>query len=279
MTTIQAPNSGFEAKVVCRSSFKGSPDLITMQLRYPRFFHSEFMTHRVFSRSASSSRAIPVKKMIEQVRNKPAMPLYWGSNKPGMQAGAELTGEDLANAKSMWRFAANEAANVAEEMNSLGLHKQVANRILEPFQFIHVIVTSTEWQNFFDLRISEFAMPEMRHLAELMWEAIYGATVSRNLKAGEYHLPYITEEERCGGRWTDQALCRISSARCARVSYLNHDGSDPDPVKDMDLAKDLFDRIHASPFEHVATPLTKDYSVDMCRNFKGWVQYRAIVGL
>ena len=90
--TIQAyVDAGqMEVKVIADSISESGKRITTFQLKYPRFIHSEVMTHRVFSRNASSSRAIPVKKMIEQVRNNPAMPIHWGANQSGMQAKNEL---------------------------------------------------------------------------------------------------------------------------------------------------------------------------------------------
>lgn len=274
-----------EAKVIAHSvayDDRGShgPELFTLALKYPRFIHSEFMTHRVFSRNAASSRAIPVSKMIEQVRNEPAMPLYWGSNKPGMQAGAELPLEDIGIAISMWKSAAENAAVIAEQMQVLGLHKQVVNRILEPFQTMQTIVTSTDWDNFFNQRISEFAQPEIKALATKMYKAMANSTPVQ-IPYGEYHLPYITtderEEYRSSKDW--RTLCMVASARCARVSYLNHDGSNPDIAKDLDLATKLKNANHASPFEHVARPLDRLDLPDATRNFRGWAQFRAEIGL
>ena len=134
---------GITAKVIEDSISPHGKRITTLQLRYQRFFHSELLTHRSFSRNSSSSRAIPVAKMIEQVRNDPAMPVHYGANQPGMQAKAELEGEDRENAVRAWEQAAYYAALVAEQMAELGLHKQVANRILEPFQFMSTVVTAT----------------------------------------------------------------------------------------------------------------------------------------
>ena len=139
--------------------------LTTMELSYHRYIHSEFMTHRMFSRNASSSRAIPIKKLLEQVKNDPMMPIHWGSNKPGMQAGEELKGEDLHVAQREWINAANNAVDTASHLQELGLHKQIANRLLEPFLAIKVVVTATEWENFFKLRIHKDAQPEIQELA------------------------------------------------------------------------------------------------------------------
>lgn len=274
-----------EAKVIAHSvahDDRGNhgPELFTLALKYPRFIHSEFMTHRVFSRNAASSRAIPVSKMIEQVRNEPAMPIYWGSNKPGMQAGDELTDMDLATAKNLWIDAAENAAATAEKMQELGLHKQVVNRVLEPFQIMQTVVTATEWENFFQLRISEFAQPEIKALAVAMKEAMTNSTPFQ-MPYGEYHTPYVTAEERdeYRSRKGRRTLCMVASARCARVSYLNHDGSNPDIAKDLDLATKLKDAYHASPFEHVARPLDLRDMPGVNRNFKEWTQFRAELGL
>ena len=274
-----------EAKVIAHSvahDDRGNhgPEIFTLALKYPRFIHSEFMTHRVFSRNAASSRAIPVSKMIEQVRNEPAMPIYWGSNKPGMQAGDELLDTDLAAAKNLWIDAAENAAATAEKMQELGLHKQVANRVLEPFQIMQTVVTATEWENFFYLRISEFAQPEIKALAVAMKEAMTESTPFQ-MPYGEYHLPYVTAEERdeYKARKDWRTLCMVASARCARVSYLNHDGSNPDIQKDLDLATKLKDAHHASPFEHVARPWDLRDLPGVVRNLKEWTQFRAEIGL
>lgn len=274
-----------EAKVIAHSvahDDRGNhgPELFTLALKYPRFIHSEFMTHRVFSRNAASSRAIPVSKMIEQVRNEPARPVYWGSNKPGMQAGDELTDMDLATAKNLWIDAAENAAATAEKMQELGLHKQVVNRVLEPFQIMQTVVTATEWENFFQLRISEFAQPEIKALAVAMKEAMTNSTPFQ-MPYGEYHVPYVTAEERdkYKSRKDWRTLCMVASARCARVSYLNHDGSNPDIAKDLDLATKLKDAYHASPFEHVARPLDLRDMPGVNKNFKEWTQFRAELGL
>lgn len=289
----------FSAKIIEDSISAEGKRLTTMQLTYPRFIHAEFMTHRVFSRNASSSRAIPVAKMIEQVRTNPAMPVHWGKNQPGMQAHEAFTGKDAAACEKAWRVAASNAAGVAEAMNTFGLHKQVANRILEPFQWIHVIVTATEWENFFQLRVHPDAQPEIRVLAELMLMAMSTST-PKLLKEGEWHLPYITQDERNDSYFIahPEKLCAISAARCARVSYLLHDGSVPDLKKDLALYDRLVGSVplHASPVEHQATPdkFVEQYSgntddqPDMAEywdqpamhgNFVGWQQFRKTVEL
>jgi thymidylate synthase ThyX len=265
-----------EAKVVLDSISEQGVRLLTFELTYPRFIHAEFMTHRVFSRNAASSRAIPVKKMIENISNQPAMPIYWGENKPGMQAGEEI--KDVDAAKAIWLESAKLACAQAEKMLALNVHKQVVNRLTEPFMHMKTLVTATEWDNWFTLRDHTDAQPEIRELAIQMRLAMDASTPTK-LGYDEWHLPYIREEEK----YLDQnLLLQISTARCARVSYLTHDGQSPDWTKD----KALYDRlitskpIHASPAEHQAKPL-KTESVwpdeQWSGNFRGWVQHRKLI--
>jgi thymidylate synthase ThyX len=268
------------AKVIEDSINTSGPGvrLVTMQLRYPRFVHAEFMTHRVFSRNASSSRAIPVAKMIEQVQSEPAMPVHWGKNQPGMQAREEVG--NLDEARLQWRLAARQAADTAERMMELGLHKQVANRILEPFQFISAVVTATEWSNFFELRDHEDADPNIQVLARAMKEAMDASKpVTRYAfdfdAIDSWHLPYVTAEER--QLYQLSVLIKLSVARCARVSYLTHDGVVPEIAKDLELYERLVGAhpIHASPTEHQARAM-KHYDA-FYKNFRGWRQHRVDV--
>ena len=246
-----------EAKVIAHSSHPGCPDLITVQARYPRFIHSEMMTHRAFSRSASSSRAVPIQQMIREVQDDPAMPVEWGSNKAGMQAGAEI--EDTISARTEWRDAAYSATIAARHLNELGLHKQIVNRVLEPFTLISVVITATDWDNFFALRCHFAADPTMRALAEAMRDAIKGST-PQPLELGQWHLPY------------GDSLIK-SAARCARVSYLRHDGASPTHADDARLAALLRDEKHMSPFEHQAWPTPGERHA----NLNGWQSQRTIL--
>lgn len=264
---------GIEVKVIEDSYFGGSR-LTTMQLRYHRYIHGEMLTHRIFSRNASSSRAIPVRKMLSQVWNDPAMPIHWGANQAGMQAKKELSGIKLTIAKFAWRTAAKLACGAAWVATKAGLHKQVANRILEPWQFIHVIVTATEWDNFFLLRDHPDAQPEIKELARLMKNAMKGS-IPKFRGYNEWHLPYVSDDER--RTMTKEGCIKISVARCARVSYLTHDGQKPSVTKDLDLHDKLVvsEPLHASPAEHQATP--RSYPMKFHKNFKGWEQYRSFL--
>ena len=79
-----------EVEIVADSISSHNKRITTFKLRYWRGIHAEFMTHRVFSRNAGSSRARPSQAIIDQVRNDPWGPLEWGVNKPGMQAEEEV---------------------------------------------------------------------------------------------------------------------------------------------------------------------------------------------
>jgi thymidylate synthase ThyX len=299
-------SQGFRAEVIARSVNGGGIELVTYQLRYPRFIHAEAKTHRVISqgdeeyvvltqdeafmddqmlsRNASSSRAIPVAKMIEQVRTAPAMPVHWGKNQPGMQAYAELAEPELIRAQSWWLNAARAAADIAERMNELGAHKQVVNRILEPFQFISVIVTATEWDNFFHLRDHEDAQPEIRFLARMMKKslelapkAVYRKSRPESSLVDSWHLPYVLDVERAHFKDDPGLLVKISAARCARVSYLTHEGKVPNIDEDLKLYDRLVgsEPLHASPTEHQAIPARwGERMTEMRRNFRGWIQHR-----
>src|SRR5574343_121309 len=258
------------AIIVADSIGTNEKRITTMQLKFHRFILPEFNTHRMFSRNASSSRAIPTAKLIEQVRNNPVMPVFWGKNQAGMQAREELTGEELAEVKGEWCLAAMNAADHAEYMTTLGCHKQIVNRILEPFLPINVIVTATEWDNFFELRDHPDAQPEMQELARCMKRAMQESEPEFN----GWHLPYIEDDKIDGTKYKFDYLAKISAARCARVSYLKHDGTNPSIEEDLALFEKLVmaKPSHASPCEHQAY---FDPIIESSRNFKGgWVQFR-----
>lgn len=260
------------AKVIADSINSMGDRLTTLECRFHRFILPEVNTHRAFSRNSASSRAIPSKKLIEQVRTNPACPLEFGRNQPGMQATDVLNPSESGTANLRWTKMANAAADNAEALYEMGIHKQVVNRILEPYMWHTAIISSTTagWLNFLDQRDSPLAQPEIRELALCIKFALCNSAPVLLLE-GEWHLPYLTDEEvelygdAPGGR-------KISVARCARVSYLTHDGK-RDLGKDLDLYEKLVnaDPPHWSPLEHVATP-TDDYRPQ--GNFNGWEQLR-----
>jgi len=273
LTKTENENVTSKVKVILASACpKSGVILWTLHLRYWRAIHSEFMTHRVFSRNAGSSRAKPVKKVLTQVWNDPAGPEHWGVNQAGMQARAELVGWKRAAAGALWRGAGKVMCGFAWAMMKLGLHKQVANRLLEPWQYIDVLVSATEWDNFFHLRNHEDAQPEFWTLAQLILEAM-GDTVKAGCvherRSGEWHIPYILDSE--------QSLLlvdrlKLSTARCARVSYEPFDGN-ASLIKEFERHDLLVGStpIHASPTEHQARNMGQE---SRAANFVGWRQYR-----
>jgi thymidylate synthase ThyX len=249
--------------------------LTTWELTYPRFVHAELMTHRLFSRNAASSRAIPIEKLIERVEQDPAMPVFWGKNQKGMQAEVEMSPAERALAEARWLHARDLAVAECRQLAELGVHKQLANRIIEPWMFITVILSATEFDNWFHLRNHPMAQPEIAWVAKSMWNQFHAPTsMPQELPAGGWHLPLI------GGPETDdldvETLKKISVGRCARVSYLTHEGK-----RDIDKDVELHDRLcsgpatgepgHWSPFEHVAMALD---TPERSGNFIGFRQYR-----
>jgi thymidylate synthase ThyX len=273
-------------KIIEDSISQHAARLTTFQLSYPRYIHAEVMTHRVFSRNASSSRAIPVAKLATAALADMVKPVRWGLNQPGMQAGEQnLTGEALDKANAVWERMARACAKGSAELAELGLHKQWANRPLEWFSNIEVVLTATDWNNFFELRAHPDAQPEIHLLANLMFDAMDKSNPTVR-KYGEWHLPYISQEEREKFKTSD--LVRFSAARCARVSYLTHDKKVPSPEKDLQLFEALVGSkpLHASPTEHQGTPDSlwgvEDGVEDWDKpklggNFRGWTQFRKLL--
>lgn len=278
-------------KIIADSVAPTGARLTTFVLTYPRFIHAEFMTHRVFSRNASSSRAIPVKKSIQEVIDNPVIPMAFTKNKPGMQGGEALTGEQEKAAIDTWLAAMRSAVLQAQALADLDVHKQYANRILEPFAHITVVCSATEWTNWFALRYHPMAQPEICELAKQMWEA-YSANKPISINEGEWHLPFIDSrvakdtadelvtDENGDKPELEMTLVKRSVARCARVSYLTHEGTEPSLEQDLNLYNRLLGSqpVHASPAEHQAQA-TGAHGLSS-GNFKnGWIQYRqTIVG-
>jgi len=262
-----------QAKIVEDSIAPSGARLTTFVLTYPRFIHSEFMTHRMFSRNASSSRAIPVKKSIQMVLENPVIPLAFTRNKAGMQGGDPLDEQASKNAQYAWETAMGYAVKYAQMLADLDVHKQYANRILEPFSHITVVCSATDYANFFALRCHPMAQPEIMALADLMYEEFRTST-PKQMEIGDMHLPFVSDEER--QELPQQDLIKMSVARCARVSYLNHEGKKPTLEED----KALYDRlvgsapIHASPAEHQAIAMGDE---SRSGNFRGWIQYRKLL--
>lgn len=291
-------------KIIAHSISPSGQHIVSWELEYPRFIHGEFMTHRLFSRNAASSRAIPTQTLIDAIRKGAASPIHWGANEPGMQANAELDDESMAYAMRLWDEAANDAAESALAMFLVGAHKQIVNRLLEPFQTMKTVMTATCLDNFFWLRNHKDAQPEIRELARLMWEALQTSNPVI-LMPGDWHVPYFGN-----GQWYQnhpegslQDALAISASCCAQVSYRKLDDG-------LEKAQMIYNRlvesepVHASPFEHQATPMfdtENEWGVSLINdpafplsweegvthvdraghfwsgNLTGWVQHRQLI--
>lgn len=246
----------------------------------PRFILSQLNKHRAFSNNAASSRAIPVAKMIEQVVNDPVIPIHWGANQAGMVADKELSEADIQECRHLWLSARDAAVEYAKMFADKGLHKQVANRLLEPFMWSDVLITATEWDNFFELRLAHDSQPEMQELARLMKQVMDASTPAYT----QFHLPYVREQEVLEWQARNDLsemyvnvegffyFTNVSAARCARVSYRNHDNTECVIEKDIQLADTLRKSKHFTPFEHQAIWIGE--VAQNTANFRGWQSRR-----
>lgn len=271
------------AKILADSIAPSGDRLTTMEVTGHRFILAEFNTHRAFSRNSASSRAIPYAKMRAKVLEQLAYPVSWPAEQRGMQGGEELGEHKTQASQALWTSAAKAAVDYADQLHGIGLHKSLCNRLLEPFLPHTIIVSATDWKGFWDQRCHSDAQPEIRALADAMRVA-YEDSEPISLVPGDWHLPLIQNDE-----WDQDTdiLKKVSVARCARVSYLTHDGK-RSILEDVRLHNMLAEHkpAHASPFEHVATPhsgirkfggawLPDD---DEPRgNFRGWHQLRHIL--
>lgn len=252
--------TNINATVICDSISHGIR-ITTVEVEYPRFIHGELMTHRMLSKNSGSSRAIPIKTMSEQIKNNMAVPTYFGANKAGMQAGEEINFPELA--KKMWiscgRCAIEDSLSLSQDFD---LHKQISNRITEPYQMMKVLITATEWDNFFNLRIHADAQPEIAMLAYKIYIAMEDS-VPLAIKSGEWHLPYVKREvDERGLKYflsdgkevsLDEAI-KISASCSAQTSYRKNDESLTKATKIFDMLINAEVK-HSSPFEHLATPI------------------------
>lgn len=305
----------YHAEVLADSISPAGHRLTTMLWTFPRFILAEVNTHKLISKCSASSREIPVEKRIKAVRENPFAPDAFGKNRRGMQATENLEDEQAEEARKDWMLATEDAIFRAEKLATRGVHKQHANRLLELYSWHTAILSGTDWDNLFALRCHPDAQPEFRKIAELARD-VRRASQPQELKEGEWHLPFIDRKYGdddfmdCYGKWDlTGSLCSemlgfhpsmISAARCARVSYLTHDGT---RNRDQDVI--LYDRLtksgHMSPLEHPARPMTEreleqfetwvietdpdqlaqgyefKFIGSYLGNFNGWVQLRKTV--
>jgi len=295
---------GIYAKVLADSVSSVGVRLMTFEVEFPRYILSEYNTHRMFSRNAASTRAIPILKMLEQIAESPAMPIYYGKNQTGMSAKEELSIEDAEKCKTIIDEMRLYCTEKVKELHSIGLHKQHAGRYIEPWQMVKGVVSSTEWDNFFWLRNDEAAQPEIKELARCMQEA-KNQSIPEKLYPGEWHLPYIEIDKGwCGNSRTymikedadgdykqltlEEAII-VSCARCAAVSFRSTNYN-------LEKSTNIYQRLvgdekkHSSALEHCATPVSGNASLDtngvtafhnilgfMSGNLSGWIQYRQLI--
>lgn len=267
------PNTGYYATVVTDSINLLGIRLTTLEICFPRFILAEFNTHRKFSRNSASSRAIPVSKQLERIKQYPFVPAKFPINKPGMSASEYIGPEHpyYAEIKGIWLRARDDMVEQVGYLLDYDVHKQTANRLLEPFMWHTVVVSATEWENFFNLRISEYAQPEIRIIAEMMKTAM-DESVPTLRKAEEWHLPYVDPAEHLGESW--EMLAKISSGRCAAVTLLNQQNKNPE--KDITRTDGLILKGHMTPLEHPAMVDTLMWPIES--NFdNSWVQYRKMI--
>lgn len=292
-----------QAKIIADSlsAFSGTR-ITTFELEYPRFIHAELLTHRQFSRNSASSRAIPIDTMIDNIIANTAKPIHWGLNQSGMQAKDEQA--PYEQACIIWLNARDSAIEYARQLQSLGLHKQIVNRVLEPYQMVKTLVTATNYDNFFKLRCHKDAQPEIQQLAKLMRQ-VYHSGLPEVLYKDEWHTPYVNhvrDDNNVLNYFVDdiqvdkETAIKISCSCAAQVSYRKNDTS-------IQKALAIFDKLvtakppHLSPFEHCATPMDLDevstvHTGDIAKgitgvnfitnditsgNFADWFQYRQMV--
>lgn len=273
------------AKVIADSINPDGKRITTIQCKYPRFIHAQGKTHRKltedqasvedvsvmdekeFSRNAQSSRACPFKKMLEEIEGEMSYPI-WTMNKGGMQ-GDLVTDQDMiekANEIVLGMFYSAKAG--CKILDKMGFHKQNINRYLEPFMHINVIITATEWENFFNLRLDDDAQIEIQKLAREMKNAMNEST-PRILNWGDWHMPYALDHLPNGSINGIKSSVAVS----ARVSLNNHDGTERTLEKDIKTHDRLLatktGQFHASPFEHPARAMRGRFA-----NYDGWCSYR-----
>lgn len=302
---MKLPQDLITARVIADSISTSGTRMTTMEIEYPRFILAELNTHRMLSKNSASSRAIPVKAMHDHIRENTAAPVYWGINQPGMKAKEELVGADLSWAKYVWANARDAAIKSSQELAELNVHKQITNRITEPWMLMKTVISGTEWANFFWLRDHPDAQPEIATLANKMHTA-YTDSVPQVLFAGEWHVPYVNayRDSRSSvyyytdnnNRYITAEEARvISSSCCAQVSYRKNDDSYEKALK---IYTQLIESepAHASPVEHQATPMNVDtmsrYDPETWEpgvthvsansdlwsgNLRDWIQFRKLI--
>lgn len=286
-----------------KSEYDGTR-LTTFEVTFNRYVLAEANTHCMLSKNSNSSRAIPVQANLDSINSNPAIPPSFGKNQSGMVADNDVDEETAKKALEIWLQAKDDAVKHATALMNLGIHKQITNRIVEPFAWQKVLITGTEWDNFFWLRCHKDADPAIMNPAKLMLDA-YNMSIPEKLYVGEWHTPFVNHIRGDDGvlqyidanyyELTLEEALKVSASCCAQISYRKSDDS-------LEKANKVFDmlnlddesgdtRKHASPVCHSGTPIiyptigsnwnnilgiTHQDKVGKLwsANFKSFVQYR-----
>ena len=181
-------NLNEHSRIILDSISPSGNRITTFLIKIPKCLQAELNTHREMgAKSSVSSRAVPIEAMIERVLNDTYYPV-WTGKQAGM-AGATLTQEQIDLEHKAWAQELEYIVSRVKERCDRGIHKQDANRLLEPFMYVEVLVTATEYDNFFLLRDHEAAHPGLRVVAHSM-KFQYEQSIPQKLNygTGTYHL-------------------------------------------------------------------------------------------
>ena len=296
----------YASKIIADSISPMGHRITSYETTMPRIVLAEFNTHRVFSRNSASSRAIPIGKMLARCAEDPFIPEKWPKNGKGMQADGFLEGQAEELARAFWLDGRDRVMDIVGLMEKHGVHKQITNRLLEPFLWHTIIVTSTEWANAFNLRRDKHAQPEIQKPFRTMFEQ-YQSSQPVDVDYGQWHLPLVRGNDHGAlleEKYSTLDIAKISCGRCGRVSYLTHENV-RDPKADLAIVDAKFvANGHMSPLEHAARPMyTSEYELftqapsrvanidgeprlipnvngtprHFCGNVEGWIQYRKLI--
>lgn len=263
-------DTNITAKILCDYVNQHGDRWTAYQLTYPLCIHAELLTHRLFSRLSASSRAVPTKKKIEKVKTRPFIPSFIGLNKRGMQATEEADKETQENFKHQWLLGAAAICHIARSIDVMGIHKQIVNRLLYPWEYTTTLVAATNFGNFFKLRCHHDAEPHFQALAYHMLEAYVGSE-PKFIEGTEWVGPFM---DKMPPGCTEEERKKIAVARCARISYENFNG-EINKEDDIRLHDSLWNNGHMSPFEFVVRPAPMPGMV--VGNLHGWLQYRKTI--
>ncbi len=295
-------SGGVSCEVIQHSISPQGKEILTVSVKYGLIIHSEFLRHRQLSRGVKSNRAIPAKVIRREVLEDPYTPQWFGKNKSGMVSEEQVRFPWIA--KKLWRTARYPACGFHWLGEKLGVHKEILNRLLNPWQWVRETITATEWDNLYNLRRHKDAQRDIKEVVDAIYEC-HTKSNPNALSEGEWHVPYVKREwdnqgvlhywDNDGMELSQEQAIKCSAARCARSSYDNHDNTSASYKVDCGLYDMLVTSkpAHASPVEHQATPMKVDAAafsitnswteglthVDKsCRlwsgNFEGWTQHR-----